>query len=104
MLIEQKVRGVLITPADDRPGHLDGLRDRNIAVALLDRETKNPNQCSVSVDDVPGGEIGIQHLISLGHTRIQQELIRLVAAKNQVFSPDPSRAKIGEARSEIQYF
>ena len=70
VLIEQKVRGVLITPADDRPGHLDVLRDRNIAVALLDRETKNPNQCSVSVDDVRGGEIGMQHLISLGHTRI----------------------------------
>ena len=70
VLIEQKVRGVLITPAYDRPDHLDVLRDRQIAVVLLDRETKDPNQCSVSVDDVRGGEIGIRHLAELGHTRI----------------------------------
>lgn len=70
VLIEQKVRGVLITPADDRPDRLDVLRDRHIAVVLLDRETKNPNECSVSVDDVRGGEIAIQHLVELGHQRI----------------------------------
>ena len=34
-------------------------------------------------------------------TGIQQELIRLAAAKNQVFNSDPSRAKIGEARGVI---
>lgn len=70
ILIEHQVRGVLITPADNRPDRLDGLRDRGIAVALLDRESATSIQCSVSVDDIRGGEIGIQHLVELGHTRI----------------------------------
>jgi len=70
ILIEHQVRGVLITPADNRPDRLDGLRERGIAVALLDRESATSIQCSVSVDDVRGGEIGIQHLVELGHTRI----------------------------------
>lgn len=70
VLVEQQVRGVLITPAGDRPDRIDGLRERGIAVALLDRESATSNQCSVSVDDVRGGEIGLQHLASLGHTNI----------------------------------
>lgn len=70
VLIEHRVRGVLITPASDRPDRLDDLRERGIAVALLGRESTTSNQCSVSVDDVRGGEIGIQHLVSLGHSRI----------------------------------
>lgn len=70
VLVEQQVRGVLITPAGDRPDRIDGLRERGIAVALLDRESTTSNQCSVSLDDVRGGEIGLQHLIDLGHTRI----------------------------------
>lgn len=70
ILIEHRVRGVLITPADKRPDRLDGLRERGIAVTLLDRESPTSIQCSVSVDDIRGGEIGIQHLVELGHTRI----------------------------------
>jgi len=70
ILIEHQVRGVLITPADARADRLDGLLDRGIAVTLLDRESATSNRCSVSVDDVRGGEIGIQHLVELGHTRI----------------------------------
>lgn len=70
VLIEHQVRGILITPVGDRPDRLDSLRERGIFVALLDRESTTSNQCSVSVDDVRGGEIGIQHLVSLGHSRI----------------------------------
>lgn len=70
ILIEHQVRGVLITPADGRSDRLKDLRERGIAVALLDRESVSSNHCSVSVDDVRGGEIGIQHLVDLGHTRI----------------------------------
>lgn len=69
-LIEQQVRGVLITPADNKAERLNILRDRGIAVTLLDRESKQRNQCSVSVDDVRGGEIAIEHLVSLGHETI----------------------------------
>jgi LacI family transcriptional regulator len=69
-LVEQKVRGVLITPADNKPQRLDMLTERGIAVTLLDRESMTGDQCSVAVDDVRGGEIAIEHLASLGHRTI----------------------------------
>ena len=70
VLIQQQVRGVLITPADVKADRLDLMRERGIAVTLLDREIKGRKQCSVSVDDVHGGQIAIEHLTGLGHTYI----------------------------------
>ena len=70
VLIQQQVRGVLITPADVKADRLDLMRERGIAVTLLDRELKGRKQCSVSVDDVHGGQIAIEHLTGLGHTYI----------------------------------
>ena len=70
VLIEQQVRGVLITPTDVKSDRLDAMRDRGIAVALVDREINGRKQCSVSVDDVHGGQLGIEYLTGLGHTEI----------------------------------
>ena len=70
VLMEQQVRGVLLTPADIRTDRIDALRARGICVTLLDRELEGRNQCSVSVDDVHGGQIAIEYLASLGHKRI----------------------------------
>lgn len=69
-MIQQQVRGVLITPSDSKSHQYENLRERGISVVLLDTETKNSSQCSVSVDDVRGGEIAIEHLTSLGHREI----------------------------------
>jgi LacI family transcriptional regulator len=46
------------------------MRERGIAVTLLDREIKGQKQCSVSVDDINGGQIAIEYLASLGHKNI----------------------------------
>lgn len=70
VLIEQQVRGVLITPADAKADRLDSMRERGIAVTLLDREIKGQKQCSVSVDDINGGQIAIEFLASIGHKNI----------------------------------
>jgi LacI family transcriptional regulator len=70
ILIQQQVRGVLITPADTKTNRLDAMRERGIAVTLLDREIKGRQLCSVSVDDVYGGQIAIEHLTGLGHRYI----------------------------------
>ncbi len=70
VLIQQQVRGILITPSNRDPAHLEALLDRGIAVTLLDRETKSRTQCSVSVDDIRGGEIAIEYLVTLGHRDI----------------------------------
>jgi LacI family transcriptional regulator len=70
VLIQQQVRGVLITPADMKSDRLEAMRERGIAVTLLDREIKGRKQCSVSVDDVHGGQIAIEYLAGLGHKNI----------------------------------
>lgn len=67
VLIEQQVRGVLITPSDLKSDRLEAMRERGISVTLLDRELKGRNQCSVSVDDVHGGQLAIEYLAGLGH-------------------------------------
>jgi LacI family transcriptional regulator len=70
VLIQQQVRGVLITPADMKSDRLETMRERGISVTLLDREIKGRKQCSVSVDDVHGGQLAIEFLSGLGHTNI----------------------------------
>ncbi|MEY4658015.1 MAG: hypothetical protein RL466_828 [Actinomycetota bacterium] len=70
VLIEQMVKGVLITPTSLKPGHIKMLKERGISVTLIDAAGKTSNECSVSVNDVRGGEIAIEHLAELHHTNI----------------------------------
>ncbi|MBE1488439.1 LacI family DNA-binding transcriptional regulator [Plantactinospora soyae] len=70
LLKEQRVRGVLITPIDDASSRLRQLRERGIHVVLLDRRSRQPDLCSVSVDDRLGGELAVKHLLEAGHRRI----------------------------------
>lgn len=70
VLMEQHVRGVLITPTDDKSETLKQLQSRSISVALLDREIDGAANCSVSVDDVHGGQMAIEYLAGLGHQNI----------------------------------
>jgi LacI family transcriptional regulator len=46
------------------------LKERGISVTLIDAAGKTSTECSVSVNDVRGGEIAIEHLASLNHTNI----------------------------------
>jgi LacI family transcriptional regulator len=71
LLTEQRVRGVLITPVDPQGARLTALPQRGIPVVLLDRATHGGfDGCSVSVDDVEGGDLAVSHLIELGHRRL----------------------------------
>jgi LacI family transcriptional regulator, galactose operon repressor len=70
LLEEQRVQGVLITPIDDANQRLLRLRERGILVILLDRLARRADLCSVSVDDVLGGELAVRHLLESGHRRI----------------------------------
>jgi LacI family transcriptional regulator len=70
VLIEQMVKGVLITPTSLKPGHIKTLKERGISVTLIDAPGKSASECSVSVNDVRGGEIAIEHLVSLGHKHV----------------------------------
>jgi LacI family transcriptional regulator len=70
LLEEQRVQGIVITPATRNVTHLHTLRDRGTVVVLLDRHGSDGELCSVSVDHAGGGELTARHLFELGHTRI----------------------------------
>jgi LacI family transcriptional regulator len=70
LLEEQRVQGILITPVEGVGKRLRQLRQRGIPVVLVDRWASTRNFCSVSVDDVYGGELAATHLVEQGHRRI----------------------------------
>ncbi|GAA2890673.1 LacI family DNA-binding transcriptional regulator [Streptosporangium fragile] len=67
---EQRVRGVLITPAGENLAKVDQLRERGISVVLVDHPAERPDQCSVAVNDVTGGAMAVSHLLTAGADRI----------------------------------
>ncbi|MGW0466694.1 LacI family DNA-binding transcriptional regulator [Streptomyces sp. NPDC003027] len=70
LFAEQRVHGVLVTPADPSGDNLREFRRHGIPFVLVDRVAGGPSECSVSVDDVAGGALAVRHLVSLGHSSI----------------------------------
>jgi len=67
---EQRVHGVLISPYADITAKLETLRARGIPAVLVDRSSGDDSFSSVSVDDIEGGRMAVEHLIAQGNTRI----------------------------------
>ena len=67
---EQRVHGVLISPFGDITARLERLRSRGIPAVLVDRAGGDSTFSSVSVDDVAGGRLAVEHLIAIGRRRI----------------------------------
>jgi LacI family transcriptional regulator len=70
LFAEQRVRGLLVTPTGVNGANLTSLHRHGIPYIVVDRVASTDEACSVSVDDVVGGELAVQHLIRAGHTRI----------------------------------
>jgi LacI family transcriptional regulator len=71
LLAEQRVHGVLITPAGTSLEPVYKLRERGVSVVLLDHPAEQlADTCSVSVDDRTGGELAVNHLLAEGHEEI----------------------------------
>ncbi|MFH8570355.1 LacI family DNA-binding transcriptional regulator [Streptomyces sp. NPDC017993] len=70
LFAEQRVRGVLLTPADATGRNIAAFRRHNIPFVLLDRVAEGTSECSVSVDDVTGGALAVRHLVTAGHRGI----------------------------------
>ncbi len=68
-LEQQRVEGVLITPVDPGDPRLAALATRGTPVVTVARG-RSPGCCSVTVDDVLGGDLAATHLLDLGHRRI----------------------------------
>jgi LacI family transcriptional regulator len=69
LFAEQRVRGLLITPTHLAPPNLTGLSGRGIPVVFLDNHPDRTHS-NVAVDDVAGGRIAVEHLLSGGHRRL----------------------------------
>jgi LacI family transcriptional regulator len=66
MLIEQRAVGAVVVPLSADPTRLSRLRERGIPLVLADRAMPAQEGCSVSVDDIAGGRIAVQHLLDRG--------------------------------------
>ncbi|GMM97785.1 MULTISPECIES: LacI family DNA-binding transcriptional regulator [Actinomycetes] len=67
---EQRVNGVLITPAGDDIPKLERLRTAGIPVVLVDHDAPGSGLASVAVDDVEGGYLAVAHLLAQGRRRV----------------------------------
>ncbi|WP_349898977.1 LacI family DNA-binding transcriptional regulator [Parafrigoribacterium soli] len=67
---QQRMHGVLISPFGDVTQQLARLRERGIPAVLVDRTSGGTAYSSVSVDDVAGGTLAVEHLIAQGRRSI----------------------------------
>lgn len=67
---EHRVRGLLIAPVGDVSRRLRALQDRGIRTVLVDRFSGEELFSSVSVDNVAGGRMAVDHLLATGRRRI----------------------------------
>jgi len=102
---QQRVRGVLISPFGDATERLRQLRDRGIPAVLVDRTSADDSFSSVSVDDVAGGRLAVDHLLELGRRRIafvggpsavRQVTDRLEGARRSVVAQTDARLEVIE--------
>ncbi len=70
LLEEHRVQGVLITPVQGADERITRLQRRGTPVVLVDSRSPSRAQCSVSVDDVLGGDLALSHLMETGHERV----------------------------------
>ncbi|MDX6217467.1 MAG: LacI family transcriptional regulator [Frankiales bacterium] len=68
-LEEHRVDGVLLTPADSDLDRVRELEARGTSVVLVD-EAAQPDRCSAAVDDIRGGQLVGEHLLSRGRERV----------------------------------
>jgi LacI family transcriptional regulator len=69
LLQEQRAYGILVTPVTEKYTRIDEIRKRGTPTVLVDRGSSR-RQCSVSVNDIVGGELAGAHLLAQGHERI----------------------------------
>jgi LacI family transcriptional regulator len=69
-LQEQRVQGILVTPVDPDSPALTDIAGRGTPLVIVDRTRPGASFCTVSVDDVLGGRLAVEHLVDRGHRRV----------------------------------
>ncbi len=69
-LASQRVKGILVNPMELDDLDLDDLVGSGVPVVVLARNARGHDRCSVSTDDVAGGQLAARHLIDQGHRQL----------------------------------
>ena len=69
-MIDAGFKGVIVTPVGPQNQVFEKFIDRNVRVGFVSQTDDQPEQCSVSIDQVRGGYIGLEFLHRLGHKNI----------------------------------
>ncbi|GAA4892989.1 LacI family DNA-binding transcriptional regulator [Streptomyces coeruleoprunus] len=113
LFAEQRVRGVLVTPADPAGGTLRAFARHGIPYVLVDRVAAGLDVCSVSVDDVEGGALAARHLLDGGHRglvyvggpahlpQIQDRCVGALAALAEAGLPPEALVRIETERLDV---
>lgn len=70
LLVQHGVRGLMITPSASTVANLPLLERLHCPVVLMDARHEAADVATVGPDDVAGGQLAIEHLLSKGHRRI----------------------------------
>ena len=63
-------RAVVVNPVGSKVNRFEKFIDNDIRLAFISQSDELKNQCSVAIDQVSGGYMGIEFLHSLGHKKI----------------------------------
>lgn len=71
-LLDQRVDGIIFWPSDETvpDGYLHEVWERGIPLVAVDRRLDKTRADFSGIDDVAGGRLSGEHLLSLGHRRI----------------------------------
>ena len=69
-MIDAGFKGVIVSPVGSRNQVFEKFIEKNVRVGYISQTDDQPEQCSVSIDQVRGGYIGIEFLHQLGHKKI----------------------------------
>ncbi len=69
-MVELNFRGIIVTPVGTHNQVFDKFIEKDVKVGFISQTDEEPDQCSVSIDQVRGGYIGLEYLAKLGHKKI----------------------------------
>lgn len=69
-MIEAGFKGIIVTPVGPRNLVFEKFIEKNVRVGYISQTDDEPEQCSVSIDQVRGGYIGLEYLFKLGHRKV----------------------------------
>ncbi len=93
-LREKRVDGIIVTASRIGDLYLPLLEDFGVPIVLINNQQTGQYVYSIGTDDVRGGQIATEYLLSLGHTRIAY-----IASPNNVNS---SQARMNGYRAALE--